>query len=1289
MSDLPVPESIAIIGMAGRFPMAGNLDEFWANLVAGRDCFREFSVDELVAAGLPREVASSPNYVRRSPVVDKPAEFDAHLFGFSPKEAEFIDPQHRLLMECAWEVLEHAGHDPHRFDGAIGIWAGCGPSNYFFKNILSHAGHFEALSNFNAIVGNDKDYLVSRIAYKFNLRGPAVVVQSACSTSLVAVHNACQALLTYQCDMALAGGVSLQFPRAPGYVFSEGEIFSPDGICRTFDKNANGTVLGEGCGMVALRRLEDAIASGDRILAIIRGSAVNNDGAARAGFTAPGVAGQSELIAMAQAVAGVEAGDISYVETHGTGTHLGDPIEVSALTKAFRQTTAERGFCGLGAVKPNIGHLDVAAGIAGLIKTICALQHRQLPGTLYFTEPNPELSLETSPFYVVDRLMDWQPRNGRRIAGVSSFGLGGTNAHIVLEEYTVPATEPVASAGPGWHLLPVSAATETALKKTCENLVTELSNKGQSLALSDIQFTLTNGRQVLRHRGCVVAQTATDASLALQKQDDRFTTHGKAGKSERPVVFMFSGQGTQYPGMSHGLFQHYPVFRESIETCAQIIGPIGGVDSLLKILYPDTEEQGKLINQTAFSQPALFAVEYALAQLWKSMGVKPVAVLGHSIGEYVAACEAGVFSLKDALLLVRERARLMQSMAVGAMIAVPQAEAAVRLLLPATLDIAVINGPTISVVSGPVAEIDAFAKTLSERGIDTRRLQTSHAFHSRMMEEAATQFAKVVAGTMRHAPNLPLLSNLSGTWITDEQIIDPNYWANHLRNTVRFGDNLAAVAKRFESAFLLEVGPGNTLCSIAHQQPETVASLPSAPTIRHPQQRVDDVAYFTRAFGALWCHGTGIDLHILQPDSNNHRVALPSYPFERSVLCITARPRQSTNEATLNQGKSRFPWSHSKKESSSKTSSKLDSKQAVVPEISLDTLIDIWKDVLGATVIGPDDNFFDLGGHSLLAVSLANKIEKSFGLKLSLATLLNAPTPRQNLHQLSDSYRTSGSHALVTIIKQGSRTPVFLFHSHGGNVLEYYRLATLLGVDRPVYAIQCHGADGGPLFPVAIEEMTRMYLEEIRAVQPNGPYLLGGYCFGGVLATEAALQLQAAGQKTDLVFMINAVTHTYPFKLRKGQSRAHRTLGRLLDRLHLEWANFDGKPMNDQVRQLQNRMNRMRDLALVKFENLSAKFRTRLNTPPKPESLTHHLEQLATNNDAAWLRYRPRPYDGRVLFFRASKQPREIEPDPMLGWTGFLTGSVAQDDINGFRQHLLDDPCVVEIAQSINNELNR
>jgi len=1283
MSELIPSEGIAVIGMAGRFPMAASVDELWANLVAAKDCFREFTVDELVATGLPQQVAEAPNYVRRCPVIANHAAFDAHLFGYSPKEAEVIDPQQRILMECALEALEQAGHDPKRFDGAIGIWAGCGVANYFLKNLLSQPGHFEAVSNFNTIVGNDKDYLASRIAYKLNLRGPAMVVQSACSTSLVAVHLACQALLTYQCDMALAGGVSFQFPRAPGYLFHEGEIFSPDGFCRTFDKGANGTVLGEGGGLVALRRLEDALTSGDTILAVIRGSAVNNDGADRAGYTAPGLAGQSEVITMAHAVAGVSADEISYVEAHGTATALGDLIEVSALTKAFRQTTQERGFCGLGTVKTNIGHLDVAAGIAGLIKTICSLQHRQLPGTLHFTEPNPELKLPDSPFFVVDRLMEWKPRHGRRLAGVSSFGLGGTNAHLIVEEFAAPKRS--TPSRQRWHILPLSAATESALQKSCSLLAAHLKGPGADGSLADVAFTLVAGRQPLRHRLCVVADSLKEAAVRLEKPDAVFGAQGKAGRAERPVVFLFSGQGTQYPGMAAGLYREHPVFRSSMERCAQIIGPIGGRNSILDIFYGSDEGNEALLNQTAVSQPALFAIEYSLARLWEAYGVKPIAVAGHSIGEYVAACEAGIFSVDDALALVCERGRLMQSMEPGAMLAVLRPEAEVRRTLPAGLDLAVINAPAICVVSGPIGDIDALAKALEKQGVTCRRLRTSHAFHSRMMEGAMRALTDAVAKTARTAPRIPVASNLTGMWMSDEEAVDPSYWARHMRNTVRFSDDLATVARRFESAVLLEVGPGNALCSIVQQQPEAVSGLPGIASVRHALQKVDDEAYLARGFGALWCHGVAVDLGTLYSGEARNRARLPGYPFEREVLYIASESRQVSDEHPHRAG-SRYPWN--------RASNALEQRntlpdQPCQEEITLESLIELWNATLGTTQIGPDDNFFDLGGHSLLAVSLAGKIQEAFGLKLPLSALLNAPTPRQSLRLLAESSRSAGSHALVPIVQRGTRPPVFLFHSHGGNVLEYYRLATLLGQDRPVYAIQCHGVDGSPLIPLSIEEMTQIYLKEIRTVQPNGPYYLGGYCFGGMLAVEAALQLRAANQETALVFMINAVTNAYPQQQLPGTTALRKASGRILDRLALERSNLVGKSFRGQLQQIRSRAGRTHVLALVKAARLLETCLAKLGRqqPLKKHSLAHHLEQLAENNDAAWLRYAPKPYDGRVLFFHALRQPRELKPDPMLGWTEYLGGRVSQLGIAGFRQNLLDPPYVFQIAEAINREI--
>jgi acyl transferase domain-containing protein len=888
MSKIDTPEGIAVVGMAGRFPAASSVDELWTNLATGRDGFRQFSVDELVAAGLPRQIAEMPNLVRRCPVVDHPTAFEPHAFGYSPAEAELIDPQHRMLMQCAWQALEHAGYDPHRFDGSIGIWVGCGFAEYALKHLLTMFGPFGELSLLNVSGAPERDSVTARIARNFDLRGPAVLVQTACSTSLVATHLACQALLTYQCDLALAGGVSLQYTRVPGYLYAEGEIFSPDGFCRAFDHQASGTVLGEGCGVVALRRLGDALAAGDTVLAVIRGSAVNNDGASRAGYTAPGVAGQAELIGVALGVAGVRADEISYIEAHGTGTALGDPIEVAALTKAFRQSTNEQGYCGLGSVKANIGHLDTAAGITGLIKTVCALQHRQLPPTPHFVEPNPELNLATSPFYVVDRLVEWRPRNGRRLAGVSSFGLGGTNAHVVVEEFS--ATIRRAPSHQRWRWVPVSAATESALKSSRDNLAAYLKAPGTGCDLADVAFTLTVGRQRLSHRLGAVADSLQDAARRLEKPDELYAAQGRADLAERPVVFLFSGQGTQYPGMAEGLLHTQPVFRESLERCAQIIGAIGGHDSLLDILYGGHPGSETVLSQTAVSQPALFALEYSLARLWEASGVKPVAVAGHSIGEYVAACEAGVFSLEDALALVQERGRLMQSMPPGAMLAVLRPEGEVRELLPPGLDLAAINGPALCVVSGSTGEVEAFAQALKERGVNWQRLHTSHAFHSRMTEVITDALSQAVSATSRSAPRLALASNLSGTWASEEDAVDPSYWARHMRNTVRFGDNLLAVARRFPSALLLEVGPGNTLCSIARQQPDEVKALATVASVRHPRQQVADDVFFLRAAGALWCHGVTIDLAALAPAEQRRRLPLPGYPFEQEWLLSRQGP---------------------------------------------------------------------------------------------------------------------------------------------------------------------------------------------------------------------------------------------------------------------------------------------------------------------------------------------------------------------------------------------------------------
>jgi acyl transferase domain-containing protein/thioesterase domain-containing protein len=1205
--------------------------------------------------------------------VENPSGFDARLFRYSPKEAELIDPQQRILLECSWEALEHAGYDPHRFPGLIGIWAGTGLNNYFLKNIISR-GSFEETAVSQTIINNDKDYAASRIAYKMNLRGPAVVVQTACSTSLVAVSTACQALLTYQCDMALAGASFLQTPRARGYLYHEGDIFSPDGYCRAFDKAANGTVLGEGCGLVVLRRLADAVDDGDNILAVIRGYAINNDGAARAGYTAPGVTGQMELVTTAMAMAGVRAEELSYIEAHGTGTQLGDPIEVAALTQAFKRSTDERGFCGLGSVKNNIGHLDVAAGIAGLIKTICALQHRQLPPTINIEELNPELRLEESPFYIVDRLTDWpQPRHGNRIAGVSSFGMGGTNAHVVLEEYT--GRQKTAPSSRQWHLLPVSAATATALKTAAGNISRYLENE-TDISIADAAWTLAAGRIPLRHRRCVIAESSASAARILSEPNALYATDGEATQDRRPLVFLFSGQGTQYPGMGIELYRNEPVFRNAMLECSRLIGPVAGHDSLTDILYSQNEETGNLVNQTAISQVALFAFEYSMTRLLESYGVKPSGLVGHSIGEYVAACEAGVFSLEDAIILVKERGRLMQSMQDGTMIAIPLPEKTVREMLPEVLDLAVVNGPNISIVSGARGDMEMFENRLEEKGIMFRRLVTSHAFHSRLMEPAAQTFAEVVRKVKMAPPKLPMTSNLTGSWMSAEQIADPKSWADHLRHTVRFGDNLAAVAERFASPVLVEVGPGNTLCTIARQHDEAVSGLAGIPCARHPHQTASDRVFFFRALGSLWCHGAAIDLCTLYADEKRMRIPLPGYPFERQPFWIGGQEvRQAEEEKPKRTWWKGFQGLHFPFISSAR-------KQNEERSITEEDLISIWCKALGTSTIGVNENFFELGGHSLLAVSIITELEKNFGIRLPLASLIEAPTIREFLRLIEKWKSGASTSYLVPLNTKGSKPPFFLMHSHGGNILEYHPLANLLKENRPVYAIQCRGLDGSPIEEQDVEEMAREYLDVIRGVQPRGPYYLGGYCFGGYLSLELAHLLRADNEEVKILVLINSATHLFNIYV-PGITKVQRIWYSLRDRAALEWSELSGQPFRKKIQRLIMRAERIRDLTQNKIEIMLDRLPEGSPFRIRKHSLVYHLEQIADANDRAWARYRPKPYDGKVLFLRAQKQPLGLVPDPLLGWSNLLTGELHVHEVPEFRQNMLDEPNVSEVARII------
>ncbi|MBV9792208.1 MAG: SDR family oxidoreductase [Chloroflexi bacterium] len=894
------PDAIAIVGMSGRFPQARTIQEFWQNLRDGVASVTFFSDAELEASGIPPEQYNDPGYVKAGAILDDVEQFDAPFFDMTPREAEITDPQHRLFLESAWEALEGAGYDPYSYDGSIGVYGGVSSSRYIF-NLYLNPDVLKSVGYLQATIANDKDFLATRVSYKLNLSGPSISVQTACSTSLVAVHLACQSLLNGECDMALAGGASIDLPQKAGYLYQEGGVNSPDGYCRAFDARGQGIVNGNGVGVVVLKRLEDALNDGDQIYAVVRGSAMNNDGSDKIGYTAPSITGQSKVIAEALAISQVPPETISYIEAHGTATPLGDAVEIAALTEAFRDATDAIGSCAVGSVKTNIGHLDAAAGIAGLIKTVLALKHQQIPPSLGFEQPNPRIDFANSPFYVNNKLRPWTTNGAPRRAGISSFGVGGTNAHVILEE--APAIAPSDPARP-YQLLLLSAKTATALESATDRLAAALSQQPE-LNLADVAYTLQVGRGAFKYRRMLVCRDAEDAVAALRDRAPQRLLSGSYEAANRPIAFMFPGLGDHYPGMARELYEDEAVFRQEVDRCAELLTPLLGRDlreilfagaapdqpgqgiDLRKMLGRDSEQSDSELNQTLFAQPALFVIEYALAQLWQSWGIKPQALIGFSVGEYVAATVAGVLSLDDALTLVARRAQLIQALPGGAMLAVPLSEGDIQPLLNDRVSLAAVNGPALCVVAGETEAIAALERQLADRGLVCRRLRTTHAFHSAMMQPIAEAFTKLVGSFRLSPPKIPFVSNVSGTWITAAEATDPRYWTRHLREAVRFADGLQALWQE-PGRILLEVGPGQTLTTLAIQHPASSAERVVLPTLRHEYDRQPDLAFALNTLGQLWLAGVAIDWNALYADERRRRVLLPTYPFERQRYWLEA-----------------------------------------------------------------------------------------------------------------------------------------------------------------------------------------------------------------------------------------------------------------------------------------------------------------------------------------------------------------------------------------------------------------
>jgi acyl transferase domain-containing protein/acyl carrier protein len=869
---------IAVIGMAGKFPGAESIAEFWELLKQGREAVSFYSGEELRESGVPAELLANPAYVKARGVLAGLENFDALFFGYTPIEAQIMDPQVRLFHQCAWSALEDAGYDPRGCEKLIGCYAGAS-HHFHWEALVALSGSSQVLGDYETEQLTAKDFLSTRVAYKLNLKGPAINVQTACSTSLAAVCLATQGLLSGECDMALAGGVTAKIPQESGYLYQEGMIHSSAGHCRAFDARADGTVAGNGMGCVVLKRLEDARAEGDSIYAVIKGTAINNDGLAKAAYTAPSAEGQAKAIRTALQAAEVEPERISYIETHGTGTHLGDPVELEGLKLAFN--TRKTGFCALGAVKTNIGHLDIAAGIAGLIKTVLMLKYRLIPPTIHFETPNPRIDFARGPFYVNTRLQEWRSREGPLRAGVSSFGIGGTNTHVVLEEWPLntPRVEP---AGPP-RLILLSAKTPDALDKMSQNLALYL-KENPALNLADVAYTLQVGRYPFKYRKMSVSASLEEAAARLKGAEAEKTGTGFFKEEKRPVIFMFPGQGSQYVEMGIGLYRTFPLFRQEMDRCFEILHGIKG-PGLKEILYPpdnsdsfDTSDKSG-IHRTENTQPLLFIFEYALAKLLMAWGIEPEAMIGHSIGEYVAACLAGVFSLAEALKLVHLRGELMQGLPPGSMLSVPLPEETVIPLLNDDISLAAVNSSSLCVLSGPAGAMAALAESLKKKSVESRYLHTSHAFHSQMMDPILETFKREVSQLALKPPQRPYISNVTGRWIPPEEAVDPNYWATQLRQPIRFADGAGQLFNR-ENALFLEVGPGKTLGTFVRQHAAKQPHHMVLGLVRHPQEESADDFFLLNQVGQLWVSGGSVKWADPQAPGKHLRLHLPTYPFD-------------------------------------------------------------------------------------------------------------------------------------------------------------------------------------------------------------------------------------------------------------------------------------------------------------------------------------------------------------------------------------------------------------------------
>jgi len=998
---------IAVIGMEGKFPGAHNIEEFWENLKNGVETICFFSDEEMQAQGVDIEMLKNSNYIKARGIVEGAEYFDDTFFGYTPLEAQIMDPQMRIFLQCIWHALEDAAYEPFSYNQRLGLYAGASP-NLSWEAITTFTHLGKGFSGFMVAQLADKDFMCTHISYKLNLKGPAVSIQTACSTSLVAIHWAVRGLLNGECEMALAGGVSIAYPAKQGYLYQEGMIYSANGHNKTFDAGATGSVFGDGVGVVVLKRLEEAIADRDHIYAVIKGSAINNDGYRKVGYTAPSVEGQAEVIMAAQLMAEVKPGSITYIETHGTATPLGDTVEIEALKQVFNTNTKK--YCAIGTVKSNMGHLYSAAGAAGFIKTVLALNHRLIPPCLHFNTPNPEIDFENSSFYVNTKLKEWKRNNGNPLrAGVSSFGIGGTNAHIVLEEAPAKNRDNEGTRGLAplfnrqYQLIPLSAKTPTALENQTENLIRYI-EKNPKINLADMAYTLQVGRKHFPYRRILVCPASGTGIDELSLYSKRIPA-ALVKEENPPVIFMFCGQGSQYVNMGIDLYLTEPIFRQEMDRCFEILDPLLGY-KIKEILYPfyrsnrsnrSYKSYPSNIHQTQVTQPVVFAFEYALAKLLIRWGIKPWAMIGYSFGEYIAACISGVFSLEDALKLVIIRGQLTQQTPAGAMTSVPLPEEKLRPLLNKDLSLAIVNGPT-CIVSGVKAAVAAFEKELKKKRILCVPLNMSQAIHSTVMEPIRKDFESKLGEFQFNEPGIPFISNVTAQWITGEQAANSKYWGDHLCSTVRFSHGLQVLLKQ-DKAIFIEIGAGRILGMMVRTHPDKKPGHIVLNTVKHQQEKVTDDYFLLDKVSRLWLQGQGIDWKSFHKKERRYRLALPGYPFEGKRYWLDPKTNLLQAGSDIKSFARESPSTPDTGVSTPPESSpgfETPQNQDNNPEAPRNELeqfiVKLWQEFLGIDRVGIHDDFFYLNGNSLIGTQLLARLFQEYQVEIPANRFYEEPT---------------------------------------------------------------------------------------------------------------------------------------------------------------------------------------------------------------------------------------------------------------------------------------------------------